>query len=282
LWFNRLAGATPGGCLAMMARTADAEEASMSDDGRHELIATTAVEAARRAGLDVKITVCDEVPVLVGPPAVEKGQATEDAPLIEQKIICIQLDTDYIIALYPGRYVAFQRHGDGAWRRRKTPKRNHYKSLRQALVDIFLGIIWDRMRPLKAGFLGVDRRVLNGKTKVQSKKLDLADNLRETLTELRDKVAHQGRIPSSNSRKQSLISESTNEDINRKPSNIAEVGSALCVQCNGQVERDSRSGGPKEPARGPVLCNSCREQRQRSRSSSALPPLRRRTRSKSD
>jgi hypothetical protein len=148
----------------MMARLAKAKAAfmsDMSDDSRHELIATAVMQAACQAGLNVQIDVCDEVPLLVGPPTVAKGQATEDAPPVERRMKSICLDKNYLLALYPGRYVVFQRDDEGNWRRRKTPRRNHYKSLRQALADVFEGIIWDRIKTLKVDLVNIDIKVLN-------------------------------------------------------------------------------------------------------------------------
>lgn len=121
----------------------------MSEDDRLKIVAEAAAHAANLAELKISISIEYDVCLLVGPHHVPKGQKTEDAPLIEDRRTVVILDSNYLIALYESRYGVFQKDAEGRWLRRKTLRRVYYKSIRQALADIFEGIIWDRIKKIK-------------------------------------------------------------------------------------------------------------------------------------
>jgi hypothetical protein len=155
----------------------------MSQDLRLEKVAEVAARAPQVAKLDISISLKYDIPLLVGPQRVPKGQKTEDAPLVEDRRAVVLLDTDYLIALYESRYCVFQRDAEGRWFRRKTPKRVYYKSLRQVLADVFEGIIWDRMKSLKYFMYTFDNLILTSHHNIDLIK-EISDKLGERVSQI--------------------------------------------------------------------------------------------------
>jgi hypothetical protein len=111
---------------------------------RDLLCVAVAVEGmARAAGIEIKVTSLEQVTVLVGPRAMPKD-SSPGQHLIEARRAGVLLEEDYLLVLHGRGFQTFQRDAQGRWVRR-TP-RTYSSDLRAPLLNLFQGIMWDRMK----------------------------------------------------------------------------------------------------------------------------------------
>jgi hypothetical protein len=119
----------------------------MSSKRQPKRIAELVQAIAREVRFETRVTPHEVFAVHMGPPTVPKGSSTETSALITVLRPAVQLDDNYLIAIFPGGYKAFRLESDGRWIRQPGGwGRATERSLLRITINVFHAMMWRRFK----------------------------------------------------------------------------------------------------------------------------------------